>query len=132
MRQKFLTLAGKDVTVTFEPSDYPIKSAEQCRSKLQFNCGQVLKEYFPSVLILEDFPTPEGFYLDFYIPSRKRAFEVQGEQHYKYNSFFYKNEKEFKNAKERDSRKREWCRKNNIELKTIDTPEELRAYLNEG
>jgi hypothetical protein len=130
MKKKFVLLNDKQIEVTFKPSDYPLKSQESCRSKLQFSCGELVKEFYDGTLVLEDFPTPEGFYLDFYLPTRDRAIEVQGEQHYKFNNFHYKSEKEFKNAKERDKRKREWCRKNGIELIIVDNVDELRERLN--
>jgi hypothetical protein len=128
LRCKFVLKSGKNVTVTFNPADYPMRSAEKCRSKIQYECGQMIKKYYPSHSILEDFPTPEGFYLDFFIPAMNIAFEVQGEQHYKYNKFFYKNEKEFAAAKERDGHKYNWCSKNDIKLIIIRNKEELTEW----
>jgi hypothetical protein len=47
--------------------------------------------------------------LDFYLPELRWGIEVQGVQHDTYNSFFYNNEDEFRDAQKRDKRKREMC-----------------------
>ena len=52
---------------------------------------------------------------DFFIPSKNIAIECQGIQHYKEKEFFDKREG-LKERVERDSRKRQLCAENGIEL----------------
>lgn len=70
---------------------------------------------------------------DFYIHSRKLMFEVQGEQHFEYNSFFYKSKLDFLKAKKRDADKKEWCELNGIiliELPYNESNEQWTARIN--
>ena len=53
---------------------------------------------------------------DLFIPNRNLLIEVHGEQHYKFNKFFYKDKLSFYRAKARDSEKKEWCNLNDITL----------------
>ena len=56
---------------------------------------------------------------DFYLTDRDIAIEYNGKQHYTYIKYFHKNNKGFKKSKERDKRKREYCKKNSITLLEI-------------
>lgn len=73
---------------------------------------------------------------DFYfeIGDKKFAIEYNGEQHYKYNPFFHgRDESVFLKYQERDLRKKEYCKENNIELIIIPytfTTEEIKIYIN--
>jgi hypothetical protein len=51
---------------------------------------------------------------DFYIPSQKLMIEAHGEQHYKFNSFHFKDRLHFGKAKTRDRNKEIWCGLNDI------------------
>lgn len=53
--------------------------------------------------------------LDLYIPSKKVAFEVQGEQHYKPINFFG-GEQQFLKQKELDNKKAKLCQEHNVKL----------------
>lgn len=56
-------------------------------------------------------------YFDFFLKERKIAIEYNGEQHYDKNNFFNsKKSGNFKIQEERDNKKRDYCRKNNIIL----------------
>ncbi len=55
-------------------------------------------------------------YFDFYLPELRVLIEVQGEQHYKFNKFFHKNEASFLDQKYRDSLKNQWANTNNFKL----------------
>ena len=57
-----------------------------------------------------------GLILDFYLNSLKTAFEIQGQQHSQYISFFHGNKLEFFRAKRLDGLKRSWCELNHITL----------------
>lgn len=82
-------------------------------------------------------------HLDFYLPKYNIAIECQGEQHYKPIDYFGGNDG-FTSQKERDSRKLERCKDNNVELlyfthfifengipnNTFNSIEELFKYIN--
>lgn len=56
---------------------------------------------------------------DFYLPKYNLLIEYQGEQHEKYNDFFYKRVENFKIQLEHDERKRRYAKDNNIKLLEI-------------
>lgn len=56
---------------------------------------------------------------DFYLPKYNIIIEFHGEQHYKMNSFFYKNRSEFTKAQERDRVKISYCLAHNIPIYCI-------------
>lgn len=112
---KFKTTKGKEISIDVRPSNYPMRSEEECKSKCQYNIGQVLRGVFPSDIILEEFYVPaEGIYIDFFIPRIKLAVEINGAQHDKYTPFFHGTKTGFTEAKNRDKKKAEWCRLNDI------------------
>lgn len=57
-------------------------------------------------------------YLDFYLPDYNIAIEYNGRQHYEVNEHFG-GEEGFEKTQERDKRKADYCKKNNIKLITI-------------
>ena len=126
---KVILLNGKTSTIETKESKFPLKSENACRSKIQFQTGQLLKEKFKFDPILEDVPTPEGFYFDFFLPKRKLVIEVQGKQHNQFSKFFHGSVEKFNQSKTRDNRKREFCRINDFTLIEIEKPEELYESL---
>lgn len=118
-------LGGREFNLDVRPSQHPMKSERACKSKVQFSVGQRLKELYPKDVILEEVYLPDGFYLDFFIPSRKLAIEVQGRQHEEFVPHFHGSKADFIKAKTRDAKKQQWCDINDIELKTVKTAEEL-------
>lgn len=60
--------------------------------------------------------TQRALIADFYIHAHRLMIEVQGEQHYKFNSFFYSNKLAFFRAQKLDKLKYEWCKLNKIRL----------------
>lgn len=100
------------------------------RSSLHIAARQLIKDRFPTMQVLEEVSIPlrrgKTLYLDFYIPLRKLAIEVHGEQHYKYSTLFHSSSKDFLDQRVNDRDKELWCRQNNIEYivlpyNTIDT-----------
>ncbi len=90
------------------------------RSSLHLSTRKILHELYPLEQKLEEVPVPgERLYIDFYIPSRRLAVEVHGEQHYKYTPHFHGHITAFMESKQRDLRKIEWCRVNGITLVTL-------------
>jgi len=103
------------------------------RSSLHKKAKEVLDSAFPYDRILEEVSLPGTrtsagggtLRADFFIPNRNLLVEVHGEQHHKFNSFFYKNKLSFYRAKARDSRKKEWCELNDITLIEFNYDEDI-------
>ena len=72
------------------------------------------------------------FYLE--VNNKKYAIEYNGEQHYKYNPFFHGHDfNVFKKYQERDEKKVNYCKENDIVLIIIPytfTNEEIKAHIN--
>lgn len=109
-------------------SDYNVFNDDtRKRSKYHIRARNILKEIYHSYRILEEVKLPGStalhrkgvLYLDFYIPSIMKAFEVHGEQHYAYNPFFHKSMADFIKSKGRDEDKIEWCNINNIDITVL-------------
>lgn len=64
--------------------------------------------------------------LDFYLPDYNIAIECQGEQHFKYIPFFFKNEEKFNKAIKRDKEKVKICEKNGCKLLFFTNLEEYQ------
>lgn len=128
--RKFIGLDNKEIKINLNPSLHPMRNALACKSKIQYACGQLLKESFPSSNILEELPIPKhGLILDFFLPDENLAFEINGRQHDEYTPFFHKNRKVFGEAQQRDNDKQLWCDKNNITLVIVYSAEELSELL---
>lgn len=96
----------------------------------------LLKEIYPCYQILEEVKLPGSarFSLkaDFYIPGLCLMVEVNGQQHYQYNSFHYETQHDFLSATNRDRKKAEWCQINNIRLVILndaDSTDDWRRLL---
>lgn len=117
-----LGLDGKEHK--WNPSRRQSSVGDKNRSKLHIKARAILKDLFPFDRVLEELTLPGTktssrrtlLYADFYIPNRSLIVEVHGEQHFKFNSFFYKDKMAFFKAKARDSDKRDWCDINGITL----------------
>jgi len=92
----------------------------------------MLSKRYPLDPILEDVTIPKTrMSLDFFLPQRSIAVEIQGQQHYTQNSFFHKTKADFLKQKKRDSDKSFFCELNGIQLIVISKPEELMEYIND-
>lgn len=100
------------------------------RSSLHIEARRLIKIRFPTMQVLEEVSVPikygKTLYIDFYIPLRKLAIEIHGEQHYKYNTMFHKSSADFLNQRINDRDKQAWCELNSIQyivlpFNTIDT-----------
>lgn len=87
-------------------------------SSLHNKTREILKEIFPLELILEEvfLPGCGSLYADFYLPSRKIMIEVNGEQHYKFNSHFFSSSLDWRKSLGKDRKKSNWCEINDIKL----------------
>ena len=90
------------------------------RSKLHIMARELLRGRFPTMQILEEVAInpriKSTLFLDFFIPLRKLAIEVQGEQHFKFNTMYHSSRQDFINQRKNDRDKSEWCNINGIEL----------------
>lgn len=94
----------------------------------------LLKELFPTQQILEEVWVPlrqkDYCYLDFYLPLIRMAVEVQGQQHYKFNSFFHENERDFLLQNKKDRDKKAWLKLNQITLVELPYNEKIEEWKN--
>lgn len=113
---KFKDLSGRIHTLNL--SDYRVSPNDtRPRSSLHLRCRDLLKKLFPFDPIYEEVLIPgEQLFLDFFLPSRKLAIEVQGQQHDTYVHFFHGSQAGFKKAQANDRRKEELASLNNIKL----------------
>lgn len=85
------------------------------KSQLHLAARQLLHSIFPLESIIEEVKIPRTrLFIDFFIPTKEIVVEVHGEQHYKYNTHFFKNKLEFFEAVKRDQKKIDWCEINNF------------------
>ena len=75
-----------------------------------------LRHTFPAFPIEEEYHIGNRLRLDFYIPGLFTAFEVDGDPHHESIPLFHAGERGYKQALERDRKKDEWCKDNNILL----------------
>ena len=107
---------------SWNPSANEAKDSK--RSSLHIKAKNLLDKLFPYDRIFEEVSLPGSkterrrsiLRADLFIPNRNLLIEVHGEQHYKFNKFFYKDKLAFYKAKARDVEKREWCELNDIRM----------------
>lgn len=127
---KVKDLSGRIHHLDTRQNSHPLRSKAACKSNLQYECGQFLKEKFPLEPILEEVPVPgENLTLDFFLALSRICIEVNGNQHDKYVPFFHKSVEQFKQSIERDKRKAEWCAINEIDLFVVKNIDELKEIL---
>ena len=117
---KVLDLNGNQYTLQL--SSNPINRAKlrDNRSEPHLNARQLLSETFAAYQIIEEVPIQvyrgTTLFLDFFIPLKRIAVEVHGEQHYTFNKHFHGNMANFFKQKKNDRAKEEWCEVNDIQL----------------
>jgi|TARA_R110000744_G_scaffold86368_19_gene168855 very-short-patch-repair endonuclease len=125
-------LDGKEYS--WNPSTSEAKCSK--RSSLHIKAKDLLDKLFPYDRILEEVSLAGSkterrrstLRADLFIPNRNLIIEVHGEQHYKFNKFFYKDKLSFYRAKARDSEKKEWCHLNDITLIEFNYNEDLDEW----
>lgn len=120
---KVLGLDGKEYKLALA-SRLAAEGDSRPRSKGHLLCRQLLRELYPFDAVCEEVALP-GFgatalYLDFLLPSRKLAVEVQGRQHLEYVPHYHGSKAGFAKAQLRDRRKAEFLRLNGITLVALD------------
>ena len=117
---KFFDTKGREHALDIRPSKWPRKPIGEGRGKFQSKVGVMLAELFKGSHILEEFPcVGDGLHLDFFVPTKRLAVEVQGTQHTKFNKFFHQDKAAFVRQKMNDKRKVLWCELNEIRLVKI-------------
>jgi hypothetical protein len=116
----------------------PSANQAECstRSSLHIKAKALLDEIFPHDRVFEEVSLPGSktqfrktvLRADFFIPNRNLLIEVHGEQHHKFNKFFFKNKMAFYKAKARDNEKREWCELNSIKLVEFNYNEDIDEW----
>lgn len=96
-------------------------------SLLQQIIGKALRHWFPDDEILENHRPDwmRGMELDFYLPSRNVAVEVQGAQHYKFVRDFHNSESDLQAQRRRDNMKIHLCQRMGIVLLVVRTKHRL-------
>lgn len=99
-------------------SKYYSRKSNQNKSKWHLQARGLLKEIFPNSTIYEEvtLPTKPATYADFFVPNHTLIVEVNGEQHYEFNSHFHKDKMAFYRGLARDKMKREWCKINDFSI----------------
>ena len=127
---KFFDTKGREHSIDIRPSKWERRNMGEGKGKFQSQVGDILSEVYPSDVICEEFPcSGEGLHLDFFVPRKKVAIEVQGRQHHEFVEFFHRTRAGFLKQKECDARKAEWCELNKIQLIKIDTGEKRENIL---
>lgn len=124
-------LDGRTYVLRANPGLHPLRSKDSCKSNIQYDCQQLLKEKFPLLPILEEVSLPGtgGLVLDFLLPAQRIAVEIHGRQHDVYVPHFHGSPEGFRQSQARDKMKAEFCRINGIELHTVRSLKEMRALL---
>jgi len=80
----------------------------------------IIRDNWPSINFLEEIPIKiqQGLtlYIDIYIPLWRKAIEIHGPQHYKFNKFFHLDRFALAKQQKNDKLKLEWCELNEIEF----------------
>jgi len=132
---KVKSLDGREHTLDLTEK-FVYQDDRRPRSDLHVRCRALLQSVFPSWRVYEEVNIPgEQLFIDFFIPRRKIAIEVQGEQHFKFVPHFHANRMEFMHSQARDRRKARWCSENGIALVCLpfnETDDEWRARINDA
>ncbi len=123
------TLDGK--TIDWKPH-LQRKSLTEEKSSYHIKARELLKELYPTCIILEEVSIPltrsDTVYLDMFLPLLKIAVEVHGEQHYKFVACFHRTYRDFLQQKQRDKRKKEWLESNGFKFVELKFNEDLEQW----
>lgn len=96
------------------------------KSELHIKCRQLLRKLYPTRPPLEEVTIPgTQLKFDFVLPQRRICIEVQGQQHFEHNNFFYQDKTGLGKAIQRDKKKQEWCKMNNLLLIELRYDEDI-------
>lgn len=101
-------------------------------SQLHLKARGIIKEIYPHYPLLEEVRLPGSSFrdliADFYIPPLKLFIEVQGQQHFDYNSHYFSGQKSFAKLQQRDREKRMWFDINNFEIIYLNYNEDSNEW----
>lgn len=109
------------------------KANNKFKSSLHQKAYEIIKSIYPLYPLYEETKlcgTKNDLYIDMFIPSLGLMFEIQGEQHYKFNPFFHQNIAGYARANARDQEKRNWCEINGITLIELAYNETEETWIN--
>lgn len=93
---------------------------------------QLLKDLFPTALVLEEVSIPvrekQVLYADFFVPLYNIFCEVQGAHHRSFVPFFHGTVVSYAKQKRRDEDKRAWCELNNFSVIYLHDNESLDEW----
>lgn len=115
---KFIGLNGREYSVDISKM---LNKERANASKLHQQARELINNIFSLDIIVEEFSIPGlNLYADFFIPRKHLIIEVNGAQHYSYNSFYHNSYKDFSRSMARDEIKKEWASLNDIIV--VDLP----------
>lgn len=88
-------------------------------SKIAEDVLYCLKDLFPfETIVEEEYVRFQGsqLFFDYYLKGMRILIEVQGQQHYKFNSHFHKTIENFRASKKRDNLKIAYCEEQDLTL----------------
>ncbi len=91
-------------------------------SSYHIQARELIKKVWPTLQVIEEWEFKIGkksHYLDFYVVLLKLGVEIQGEQHYSFNTHFHKSKAEFLHQLKRDRQKAEKLEELGIRLITL-------------
>lgn len=97
---------------------------ERPRSQYHKKAKILIREIYHDFLCEEVYIPSWKLYLDFYLPLRKLAIEVNGQQHDSLSYLFDKSPLDFLKRKRKDKIKQQFCETNNITLIILNWNEE--------
>lgn len=120
---KVLGLDGKEYKLSL--ADRMAAAGDsRARSSGHLLARTILRELYPFDAICEEVTLPgcsdSALFLDFLLPARKLALEINGRQHAEYVPFFHGSKAGFAKSQVRDKKKAEFLRLNGITLVTLD------------
>lgn len=115
-------LDGREIKWNF--TKYYSRKQRTSKSSYHLLAEGVLQDLFPNSTLYEEvtLPTNPATYADFFVPDYRLVVEVHGEQHYKFNPRFHRNQAnqidkmEFYRGQARDKMKKEWCKFNDLAI----------------
>ena len=113
---KFKTLSGREISKSVYK--YRVDWGKKERSQFQTDVKLFLQPYIRSHIVYAEFPCfGTRLKLDLYDATTNIAYEIQGEQHRKYNKFFSGGSRaKYFRSLQNDGSKSKWCEINNIKL----------------
>lgn len=93
-----------------------LKNSRKKMSRGQTALTSIMQKLLPGEGIINEYHLDDKLRLDVYCPKYKLAAEYHGRQHFYYTGRFYESQYEFLEAKKRDEKKAELCKKLGIAL----------------